>query len=171
MANILNVSEAANAVRTTTTDQVMLDLLPMVDKYIQMATGRDWSADTVIAPEAKSAARMLLVSWYENPSMITPVGAGGASLGFGLTAALIQLEALALRYRHFEGLNSAGGILLPGAKVGDTVTSVTGVVGVTGDQSAAFETVISVEDQIQQVSTSDLTEKFYRALLTPVEAR
>lgn len=165
MAYILSVDEAANALRTDTSDLVMLDLLPMVDAYIEQATGRDWAADATIAPEARSAARMLLVLWYENPAM---VGAEG-SLHYGLRAALTQLEAKALRWKHFEGIAGAGAISLPGARVGDTVVSVTGLVGVTGDQSASFESVITIVDQIQQTSTSDLTDKFFRAELKGLE--
>lgn len=93
MANILTADDAANVLRTTKTDQTMLDLLPGVDAYIKMATGRDWTLDTVIRPEAKSAARMLLVMWHEAPAMI---GQGLTSLPHGLAAALTQLEALAL---------------------------------------------------------------------------
>ncbi len=93
MANILTADDAANVLRTTKTDQTMLDLLPGVDAYITMATGRDWTLDPVIRPEAKSAARMLLVMWHEAPAMI---GQGLTSLPHGLAAALTQLEALAL---------------------------------------------------------------------------
>jgi hypothetical protein len=91
MANILTTLEAANVLRTTETDETMLDLLPMVDKFIEMATGRDWTADTNIRPEAKAAARMLLVRWHEDPG---GMGAG-ETLGHGLRACLTQLEALA----------------------------------------------------------------------------
>lgn len=93
MANILTATEAANILRCAETDPAMLDLLPQVDAYIQNATGRDWAADDPVPPEAKSAARMLLVRWHEDPGSM----AAGASLGFGLTAALVQLEALALQ--------------------------------------------------------------------------
>jgi len=90
--NILTADEAANALRSETTDQVMLELLPMVDAYIETATGRDWTQDDTIYEQAKAAARMLLVMWYENPAMISVA----PSLQFGLTAALLQLEAIAL---------------------------------------------------------------------------
>ena len=90
--NILTAAEGATVLRCLNTDQDMLDLLPMVDKYIEMATGRDWTADTTIYPEAKSAARMLLVRWHEDPGGM----AAGAALGHGLLAALSQLEAKAL---------------------------------------------------------------------------
>ncbi len=94
MANILTEAEAAAVLRTTEDDELMLDILPQVDAYIAMATGRDWSADSPVRPEAKAAARMLLVKWHEDPGAMG-VAFGGA-LGFGLNAALIQLEALAL---------------------------------------------------------------------------
>jgi len=92
MANILTPTEAATVLRTAEDDQNMLDLLPLVDAYIKNATGRDWVADDPVRPEAKSAARMLLVRWHEDPGGM----AAGAALGFGLSAALVQLEALAL---------------------------------------------------------------------------
>ena len=99
MTNILTSAEAANALRTTTTDPAMLDLLPQVDAYINNATGRDWTADQPIRPEAKSAARMLLVMWHEAPGMI---GQGITSLPFGLAAALCQLESVALELAELE---------------------------------------------------------------------
>lgn len=92
MANILTASEAATALRVDQSDRNMLDLLPMVDAYIKRATGRDWAADTTIYSEAKAAARMLLVRWHEDPGGM----AAGSALGFGLSAALTQLEALAI---------------------------------------------------------------------------
>lgn len=95
MANILTETEAASVLRVEIDDQVMMDLLPQVDAYIQMATGRDWAADSPVRPEARSAARMLLVKWYEDPGAMG-VAYGGA-LGFGLSASLTQLEALALQ--------------------------------------------------------------------------
>jgi hypothetical protein len=51
---------------------------------------------------------------------------------------------------------------------GDTVSSVTGVQGVSGNQAASFETVISEYGYIRQLSTSDLTAKWFKALITPV---
>lgn len=163
MTNILSTTEAANVLRTVTTDALMLDLLPQVDSYIENATGRDWTVDALINPLVKSAARMLLVMWYENPAMM---GNGMTSLSHGLAAVLSQLEAIALHYFHVEGGSGAGYLPLPGACEGDTVTSVTGVTGVSGDQSAAFETVITLDGYIQQLSSSDLTEKWFRIYLT-----
>ena len=167
MTSILTAAEASQVLRTTSTDALMLSLLPSVDAYICQATGHDWAGDTQIREEAKAAARMLLVMWYENPAM---VGSGISSLSSGLTAVLVQLEALALRYAEFEGINGAGGINLLGAHVGDTVSTLVGLIGAAGDQLAKFETVITVEGQIQQISTDDQSGKFYRAYLVPLES-
>ncbi|PKN87781.1 MAG: hypothetical protein CVU46_03110 [Chloroflexi bacterium HGW-Chloroflexi-8] len=167
MANILTASEAGTVLRTASTDAAMLALLPLVDAYLKNATGHDWAADSPVRPEAKAAAQMLIVMWYENPAMIA---SGISSLSFGLRAALVQLESIALSYRQFEGINGAGGIALAGVHVGDTVSTVTGIIGVSGDQKANFETVISADGYIQQLSGSDLSSKWYRAyILTPGE--
>ena len=91
MANILTVGEAANVLRCEATDAEMLALLPLVDTYIKNATGRDWTRDAVIQTEAKSAARMLLVRWHEDPGAV----ANGA-LGLGLNATLVQLKTAAI---------------------------------------------------------------------------
>ena len=93
MANILTATEAATALRCEATDQAMLDLLPQVDAYINNATGRDWTLDHLIRPEAKSAARILLVRAHEDPGMMSqPADA----ISWGLQACLVQLEAIAL---------------------------------------------------------------------------
>jgi hypothetical protein len=163
MTNILTAAEAANFVRTDAADAVMTQLLPLVDQFVQNATGRDWSADSPIDNAAKAAAGMLLVLWYDNP------GQSGEenSLPFGLTNVLTQLEAKALRYRKYQfyGANGAGSILLPGALVGDDVISLVGVYGATGNQATNFESEISLEGYLQQSSGSDLSEKLYVVIL------
>lgn len=163
MTHILTNDEAANVLRCDTTDALMLDLLGAVDDYIKGATGRDWSADGTIYPQAKAAARILLTQWHEDPGM-----AGGAVvMSGGLQACIAQLQAEALYYFTFEGLDGAGYIYIPQAREGDTVSSVTGRVGVSGDQSASFESVITVDEYLYQSSGSDLTEKWYTAKLVP----
>lgn len=162
MANILSAAEGAAVLRCETTDANMLAALPGVDAYIKNATGHDWAADASIRTEAKSAARMLLVRWHEDPGVLT---ATAESLSLGLRAALVQLEAIALSYREFYGQDGAGAVSLAGVERGDTISSLTGLIGATGDQSAAFESVISVDGQIQQVLEADLSEKMYRAFV------
>lgn len=100
--NILTPAEAATVLRCAEDDPNMLMLLPVVDTYLSNVTGFDWAEDPYQIPlEAKSAARMLLVMWHENPAMI---GMPGSSLGFGLAAVLMQLKALALALAEDESI-------------------------------------------------------------------
>ena len=166
MANILTAQQAANALRVGTTEARMLDLLPQVDLYIQNATGRNWTQDTTKNVTAISAATMLLVMWFENPSQYGSL-ITDAPLSFGLTSALAQLEAEALKYhKHvIAGGNGAGSIALPGANIGDDVISLVGIYGVSGSQVASFESEISVNRSIQQISGSDLSENIYVVII------
>lgn len=62
----------------------------------------------------------------------------------------------------FAGKNGAGACTLTGAKVGDVVESVTGVVAAkVGNQAADFEATITVNDQIQQSAVGDLSTYVY----------
>lgn len=79
----------------------------------------------------------------------------------GLGATLARLELIA-----FSGRNLAGVCTATGLKVNDVIFSVTGVVAAdVGDQSALFESIVSVADQIQQISATDLSTKVYHALV------
>lgn len=165
MANLLTSDEAANFLRCPSDDPVMIQLLPLVDKFVQNATGRDWTQDLEIDGVARAAAMMLIVLWYDNPGQMQT--GSETVLPFGLTNALAQLEAEALKYRkyQFEGLSGAGDIYLPGALMGDDVISLVGVYGVTGDQSSSFESEISDAGYIAQTSGSDLTDKLFVVIL------
>lgn len=165
MTNILTAAEAADVLRCAADDARLLDLLPQIDAYIKTATGHAWEGDNPIHETAKAAARMLLVQWFEDPGMMV----GGKALSFGAQACLTQLQALAQRYRKFLGRNGAGMILMSGVAIGDKVETLIGLVGVSGDRTADFESVISVKDQIQQTSTDDLSENWYLVCLTPLE--
>ena len=166
MANVLTETEAAIVLRCAEDDPNLLDLLPQVDSYLERATGRNWALDSPVHALAKSGARMLLVRWHEDPGGL----AAGSSLSLGLSAVLVQLESLALRYVTFRGRSGSGSVSLPVARLGDTVASVVGKVGATGDQSASFETVITVDGYIQQLSGQDLSLNWYTAELIPPEA-
>jgi hypothetical protein len=62
----------------------------------------------------------------------------------------------ALEFGHFVGSNGAGACTLPNVKVGDQVI---GVLQLTtpDDDSADFESTITVDEQIRQSSVSDLS--------------
>ena len=163
MTNILTSTQAENALRVASGDSRVADLLPQVDKIIEKATGRDWTQDETKHPIAVSAATMLLVQMFENPAM-----AGDSPLmTFGLTHALTTLEAEALKYRkyQFEGINGGGSISLPIAREGDTIIKLVGVYGVSGSQTASFESSISEDGYIEQTSTDDLSEKIFVVVL------
>lgn len=163
MTSILTSTEAANALRVASSDARLADLLPQVDRYIQSATGYDWTTDAEINPLAKAAATMLLVMWFDNPSMIGSEG----SLPHGLTFALGQLEAEALKYRkyEFEGAAAAGDIYLQGARMGDEVVKLVGIYGLSGDQSAKFEAEISDSGYIAQTYNGDLSDNLFVVFL------
>ena len=66
----------------------------------------------------------------------------------------------------FAGHSGAGACTATGVLVGDRILSVTGVAsGTVGDQSAKFESVVSVNDQIQQSSATDLSANIYTAMI------
>jgi hypothetical protein len=159
MTNILTAAQAANFIRTETTDAVMVQLLPLVDQYLLSATGHDWAADSTIHPSAITAAGMLITHWYDNPGA---VGQAPATV----RGALMQLEAEALKYRkyQFSGAGSAGGIFLEGARKGDEVVRLIGVYGVSGDQSSMFESVLTTDYHIQQTQ-GGLSENLYVVVL------
>jgi hypothetical protein len=162
--NILTAAEASQVLRCASDDPEMLALLPLIDEYIKNATGHDWSKDNPILSSAKSAARILLVMWYENPGML---GSEPVAASAGLAATLTHLEVFALNYKQFVGRYGAGPCTLYGAQKGDRVDTVTGLINVTGDKASDFESVITVDNQIQQTSTDDLNENIYRCHITP----
>lgn len=158
---ILTTTEAANVLRTSENDAMMLDLLPQVDAYIRNATGRDWAGETPVHAAAKAAARMLLVMWYEDPGRM---GSSGA-LTAGFTAALTQLEALA-GYRYtVVGAAGVGYIAIPGVVAGDRVVSVRDADAV--DLSADFETVISSAGYLRQTGGADYSDTWLHVLILP----
>lgn len=98
MGSILTPLEAANVLRCEENDQTLLDLLEQVTAFIENATGWKWSEDSEINANAKSAARMLLVQWFENPAQTG--SSNEAPLAFGLNAVLLQLKAEAIRLKE-----------------------------------------------------------------------
>jgi hypothetical protein len=162
VASILTADQAANALRVSNTDPRLLDLLPQVDKFVERATGRDWTQDSTKNPVAISAATILVVMMFENPAMMMP----GGDIPFGLNATLAQLEADALKYRtfYFQGSSDPGYIPIPGARIGDQVMHLTGVFGVSGDRSADFANTVAFVDSLAQLS-GDLYPNLYAVVL------
>lgn len=77
-----------------------------------------------------------------------------------------RLDMTKIKVWSFTGKTGAGACTLTGVPVGSVVLSVTGVAaGTKGNQAANFESVITVADQIQQSSASDLSANVYEALI------
>jgi hypothetical protein len=74
------------------------------------------------------------------------------------------LSAAAFRPLYHAGVAAAGPVTLTGAKVGDKVAQIINLTDGTGGESL-FESTISVADQIQQTSASDLSAKKFAFLL------
>jgi hypothetical protein len=163
--NILSSAEAAAFLRCDEDDPIMLLLLPEIDEYIKRGTGHDWAADSTVPQAAKSAARNLLVQWHEDPGMLT--GSQATVLSGNFQACMSQLRAMAHYYFTFEGLPGAGMIQIAGVSEGDSVITLVGKVGISGDQSSKFESVITWDGYLVQTSSEDLEEKWFTAYMVP----
>lgn len=65
--------------------KVVSIFLPAIDASIEVATGKDWSEDEEIDPLAKFVAGVLLVRWFEDPSLVgeTPAKISGLVMHVG----------------------------------------------------------------------------------------
>ncbi len=163
--NILSTAEAAAILKCAEDDPSMLLLLPQIDDKIKFSSGRDWAAEAIIPQAAKAVARILLVRWYENPGMMSD--SADETLGGSYLAGISQLRAMAAYYFTFQGNAGAGLIQVNGMQEGDSVISLVGKVGISGDQSSKFESVITWDGYILQTSAEDLEYKWFTAYLVP----
>lgn len=163
--NILSSAEAAAFLKCDEDDPSMLLLLPEIDEYIKRGTGHDWAADSIVPYAAKSAARNLIIQWHEDPGMLT--GSQATVLSGNFQACMSQLRAMAHYYFTFEGLPGPGMIEINGVSEGDSVITLVGKVGISGDQSSKFESVITWDGYLVQTSSEDLEEKWFTAYLVP----
>lgn len=67
-------------------------ILPAIDEYIEIATGKDWGSEETINALAKMTATILLVRWFEDPGAIGTVKEND----HGFKSLIGQLEAKAL---------------------------------------------------------------------------
>lgn len=170
--NILTAAEAAAVLRCTATDTLMLQLLPMVDDYIEQATGRDWAADSTVEPLAKSAAQMLITLWHEDPSMVSSLDNG--ALGHGLRAALVQLEAKALELA-VEGIPSVGLEVLasqPADGASDVSTSVHPLLVFSVEMASGVTSQVALQTRAGAAvaATVALDVTLRRVTITPTSA-
>lgn len=93
----------------------------------------------------------------------------GSDATRALTPDNLRSVLITLKTISFNGKNGAGAISAVGAVAGDKVIDVFGLTdGALGSVDGLYESTITVNDQIQQTSSSDLSLKIYCALLLPV---
>ena len=86
-----------------------------------------------------------------------------------VTAANVRAVLTGLKFISFDGINGAGACTATGAAVGDKVLYVAGLTeSALGNASAAFEATITVINQVQQSSVSNLSANNYLAVLLAV---
>jgi len=106
------------------------------------------------------------IDWGEvgDIASIAVAKAAGSSTEFARADHAHDLAAELFFSGVFTGAVAAGPCTLTGAKVGDKVVMLTNLTD-EADGSASFESTITVENQIQQTSASDLHEKKLAVLL------
>jgi len=93
----------------------------------------------------------------------------GTSTALGTTPANVANMFAGLKFITVDGRNGAGAITATGAVVGDKVIGVAGMTaGALGAATASFEATITVVDQVQQSSASNLSANDYLVVLRAV---
>lgn len=93
----------------------------------------------------------------------------GTDTARAITAANLRNVLSGLKFISVDGKNGTGAITATGAVVGDKVLYVAGLTeGALGNASASFEATITVADQVQQSSASNLSANNYLAVLLAV---
>lgn len=114
-----------------------------------------------LAAKVSSATAQGLVELATSAEAIAGSDTERAVTPAGLAAVTAKLDIIS-----FSGKNGAGACTMTGVAVGDVVLSVTGVVAAdVGDKASLFESTITVINQIQQSSATDLSTKVYMALI------
>lgn len=93
----------------------------------------------------------------------------GSSTALSTTPANVANMFAGLKFITVDGRNGAGAITATGAVVGDVVVGVAGLTaGALGAATASFESAITVADQVQQSSASNLSANDYLVVLRAV---
>jgi len=105
---------------------------------------------------------------------ILDASAGTTILGPGAVT-LSRIDATGIKCLAASGKNGAGAVTLTGAAIGDRLVAVFGAPNGGGALEAKvpgtdFEAAVTVADQIQQVSASNLSSRTYVFILIPAAA-
>lgn len=119
---------------------------------------------TNVVNQAASVAMPGVVELATNAEAIT-----GADAVRAVSPAALQAVFGKLKMISFDGRNGAGACTAASAVVGDKVLAAFGITdGALGAAKASFEAAVTVNDQIQQSSASNLSANDYVALLLAV---
>lgn len=140
---------------------------------IELATEAETLAGTDTSRAVTPATLAALTSTTSRSGLVELATSAEALTGTdtarALTAAALRAVLTGIDIISFDGRNGAGACTATGAVVGDKVIGVFGITGgALGDASASFETTVTVTDQIQQSSGSNLSANDYVALLLAV---
>lgn len=116
---------------------------------------------TLPSPFAMDSQTPVFSELVSGASVKRALATAGAANGVGGNA----LSAGAMRFYAMTGRNGAGACTLTGAKVGDTVVGVADLAGGSVSAAASFEGTVSVQDQLQQSSASNLSATKFHVLL------
>lgn len=159
----------------------------LVDNTVATAKLQDGSvttaklADGVLSADAAGRAKMASAFFDLEATFSAKVNAGvinGDRL-IDLTVAVAKLTAsltfakmllTGIKTYGFNGRTGAGAITLTGAAVGDRVFALWRTDATTLNSTTLFQTAITVVDQIQQTSASDLSLQRFVVLLVPAAA-
>ena len=131
-----------------------------------LLNGKGREQGTMLPPDADVDAIVTVLETGLEDKHIKAGGVGSASLADNAVTAA-KIAAAAFRRLVFTGMGGSvtpGACTLTGAKIGDVVI---GIVNLTDSTSgtANFESVITVNDQIQQTAHSNLSAKKFDAML------
>ena len=88
-----------------------------------------------------------------------------ASISLAEMLAYLPISVTKLIPMTFDGVAAAGPCTATGLAIGDKVISVVGIIGELGDVASKFESTITVVDEIQQSSATDLSGNDYLAII------
>lgn len=135
-------------------------------RFKTLEAGSITALDGVSAPEfpAASASAAGIVELANNAE-----AKALQSTELAITPAALGNVLVGIKAISFDGKNGAGACTAVGAVDGDMVLAVFGLTsGSLGAVDGSFESVITVNDQIQQSAVGDLSTKDYVALLLAV---
>ena len=139
-------------------------------ELIELASSAETITGTDTAKGVTPAGLAALTSTNARKGLIEIATDAEAIAGSDTSRAVTPANLLAVHMKMdvitFVGRNGAGACTATGLAVGDVILSVTGQVAAdVGDKSSLFESTVTVINQIQQSSATDLSTKVYMAFI------